>query len=75
VLSEKATMKMKLATAKSFFAAFHGLEVSEWGRERLQDFVNLKEKQLFAKTEKSSSRASLLDQDTNVSVLGNLFEN
>ena len=69
-------MKSKLATAKSFFAAFHGLEVSEWGRERAQDFVNLKEKQLFAKTEKSSSRASLLDvQDNTQSVLGNLFEN
>lgn len=67
-------MKSKTGITKSFLASFHGLEVSEWGRERVVDFANQQEKQLFLKTEKETGRASLLDLDGYDSILGDLFE-
>jgi hypothetical protein len=70
----ETNMKSKTGITKSFLASFHGLEVSEWGRERVVDFANQQEKQLFLKTEKETGRASLLDVDGYDSILGDLFE-
>ena len=69
-------MKTRTVLAKSFFAAFNGLEVSEWGKERVADFTHAQEKKLFSKAEKDSGRANILDrEDGHQSVLGDLFEN
>jgi hypothetical protein len=70
----ETNMKSKTGITKYFLASFHGLEVSEWGRERVVDFANQQEKQLFLKTEKETGRASLLDLDGYDSILGDLFE-
>lgn len=73
MLSETST-KSRMVIAKSFFSSFHGLEVSEWGREATTDFSNKTERAIFAKGKTNLSKSSiLLDDADGTPVLGNLF--
>jgi hypothetical protein len=79
MLSEKPT-KNKLAIAKTFFASFHGLEISEWGKTGgMLDFGNQQEKQIFKRVARDSGRNSILnthEENTHEEDVGisNLFQ-
>ncbi len=75
MFGEPSSLKTKTAITKTFFSSFHGLEVSEWGREKIQDFSTREERDLFARGEKHVGRSSILnDANDPYSVLGNLFQ-
>lgn len=70
----ETTLKGKTAVAKLFFSAFHGLEISEWGKtENPVRAANAMEKQIFQKLERDSSRNSVLNEKNDESVLGDIF--
>ena len=74
MLKESTNTKQKMALGKTFFASFHGLEVSEWGKEVVGDFSNKNEKEMFTKKVAHLGKSSLLlDDDDATSVLGGLF--
>jgi Exportin-5 family len=66
-----SSAKLRTNIAKAFFSAFHGKEVSEWGKTAgLPMYSNEEDKRVFKKIERDTSRNSILNKDEELGLSG-----